>query len=100
RSTDKPPRRTANVQAPQTSDKKKIALLARKLSEAVAQQKAASKREMGASRELADALEREKATSEVLGTISSVPSELEPGRYATACNSHHRRYLVCVSRPG
>jgi hypothetical protein len=64
RSTRKPPRRTATAQAPRTSDKKKIALLTRKLNDALAQQTATS-------RELSEALERETATSQVLGIISS-----------------------------
>jgi signal transduction histidine kinase len=56
RRTVKPPRRNATAPAPRTSDKKKNALLTRELSEA---------------------LEREKATSQVLGIISSSPSNLE-----------------------
>jgi GAF domain-containing protein len=50
------PRRNAATPAPRTSDKKKIALLTRELSEA---------------------LERESATSQVLGIISSSPSNLD-----------------------
>jgi hypothetical protein len=46
--------------------KKKIALLTRKLDEAVAKQTATS-------RELSESLERETATSQVLGIISSSP---------------------------
>ena len=80
RSTRKPPRRNATAQAPQTSDKKKIALLTHKLNEAVAQQTATS-------RELSEALEREKATSEVLGVISSSPSDLEPVFEAMLANA-------------
>jgi hypothetical protein len=71
RSTKKPLRRSATAQAPQTSDKKKIALLTRQLNDALAQQTATS-------RELSESLEREKATSEVLGIISSSPSDLGP----------------------
>src|SRR6266700_3654505 len=55
--TVKSPRRSATKPAPQTSDKTKIALLTRELSEA---------------------LERETATYQVLGIISSSPSNLEP----------------------
>jgi len=51
------PRQNATASTPGTSDKKKIALLTRELSEA---------------------LEREKASSEVLGIISSSPSNPEP----------------------
>src|SRR5436309_8507930 len=40
RKTIKPPRRSATTATPQTSDKKKIALLTRKLREALAQQTA------------------------------------------------------------
>jgi hypothetical protein len=40
RRTGKPPRRTATAQAPQISDKKKIALLTRELDEAMKQQTA------------------------------------------------------------
>src|SRR5262249_39910258 len=63
--------RTASPQTAQTSDKKKIALLTRKLNEAVAQQTATS-------RELSEALERETASSQVFGIISSSPTDLEP----------------------
>jgi len=69
RSTVKLPRRNSPQPARQTgasvaSLKKKNALLTRELS--------------GASRELSESLEREKATSQVLGIISSSPTELEP----------------------
>ncbi len=63
RKTVKAPRRNATAPAPQTSDKEKIALLTRELS--------------GASRELSESLERETATSQILGIISSSPSDLE-----------------------
>jgi GAF domain-containing protein len=52
----KPPRRSATTPAPRTTDKKKIALLTRELSEA---------------------LEREKASSQVLGIISSSSTDLD-----------------------
>jgi GAF domain-containing protein len=69
--TLKPPRRTATTPAPQISDKKKIALLTRKFNDALEQQAATS-------RELTEALEQQAATSEVLGIISSSPTDLEP----------------------
>jgi signal transduction histidine kinase len=71
RMTIKPPRRSATTATPQTSDKKKIELLTRKLNDALSQQTAAS-------RELSESLERETATSQVLGIISSSPTDLEP----------------------
>jgi GAF domain-containing protein/anti-sigma regulatory factor (Ser/Thr protein kinase) len=76
RSTEKPPRRTASHTARQTGDsiaslKKKNALLARKLNDALKQPAATS-------RELSEALERETATSQVLGIISSSPTDLQP----------------------
>jgi signal transduction histidine kinase len=71
RRTLKSPRRSAITATPQTSDKKKIALLTRKLNDALEQQTATS-------RELSEALEQQAATSEVLGVISSSPGELEP----------------------
>jgi GAF domain-containing protein len=58
--------------------KKKNALLTRQLNHALAQHKAASKRETATSRELSESLEREKATSQVLGIVSSSPTDLEP----------------------
>src|SRR5262245_21175523 len=78
RSTRKPPRRTATAQAPQTGDKKKIALLTRKLKEAVAQQAATSRELKATSRELNQSLEQQAATSNVLGIVSRSPADLEP----------------------
>jgi GAF domain-containing protein len=74
--TVKLPRRNASHTARQTGDsiaslKKKNALLARKLNDALKQPAATS-------RELSEALERETATSQVLGIISSSPTDLEP----------------------
>jgi two-component system NtrC family sensor kinase len=71
RKTIKLPRRSATTATPQTSDKKKIALLTRKLNDALKQQTATS-------RELSEAQEQQTATSEVLGIISGSPSNLEP----------------------
>jgi hypothetical protein len=51
------PRRSATTAVPETSDKKKIALLTRELNES---------------------LEQQAATAEVPGIISSSPSNLEP----------------------
>jgi two-component system NtrC family sensor kinase len=69
--TAKLPRRSASKPAPQASDKKKIAGLTRKLNDAVEQQRATS-------RELKEALEQQAASAEVLGIISSSPTDLEP----------------------
>ncbi len=85
RSTRKPPRNSASTATPQTSDKKKNALLTRKLNDALAQQTATSRelsesleREKATSRELSEAREQQTASSEVLGIISSSPSDLQP----------------------
>jgi GAF domain-containing protein/anti-sigma regulatory factor (Ser/Thr protein kinase) len=67
----KPSRARATEATTHGGDKKKIALLTRKLKDAVEQHNAACKRET-------EALEREKASSEVLGTISSSPADLKP----------------------
>jgi GAF domain-containing protein len=82
RRTVKPPRRNSSA-APRHTDsvaslKKRNAALARQLTEAAAQQKAASKRETAIARELSQALEQQAATSEVLRVISSSPTDLEP----------------------
>src|SRR5262249_46510718 len=79
------PRRTATAQAPQTSDEKKIALLTRKLNDALERQAATARKlseslgqQTATSRELSASLERETATSQVLGIISSSPTDLQP----------------------
>src|SRR5262245_31730987 len=66
----KPPRRDGTTPVPQTSDKKKIALLTRKLNDALAQQTATS-------RELSEALEQQTATAEVLKVIGSSPTDVQ-----------------------
>jgi len=71
RSTGKPPRRNAIGKDPQTSDKGKIALLTRKLNEAVAQQTATS-------RELSEALEQRTAGAEILRVIRRSPADVQP----------------------
>jgi GAF domain-containing protein/CheY-like chemotaxis protein/anti-sigma regulatory factor (Ser/Thr protein kinase) len=71
RRTVKLPRRKATAPAPQTSDKKKIALLTRELREAREQQTAAS-------RELSEALDHQTATAEVLRVISSSSTDVQP----------------------
>src|SRR6266699_4587519 len=73
RRTVKLPRRNAPMPVPATSDKEKIALITRELSEA--------------SRELSESLERETANSQVLGIISSSPSNLEPVFEAMLANA-------------
>jgi GAF domain-containing protein len=80
----KPPRRNATARDPQTSDKKKIALLSRKLNEAVAQQTATSRelsraleQQTATSRELRESLEQQTATSEVLEIIGHSTFDLQ-----------------------
>ncbi len=80
RRTVKPPRRNATTATPQNSDKKKIALLTRKLNDALERQAATS-------HELSESLEREAATSQVLGIISGSPSDLEPVFEAMLANA-------------
>ncbi len=65
------PRRAATTRAPRLSDKRKIALLARELREALEQENATS-------RELSVLREQQTATTEVLRVISSSPGNLEP----------------------
>jgi GAF domain-containing protein len=82
--TVKQPGRNATAQDPQTSDKKKIALLTRKLNEAVAQQTATSRelsraleQQAAISRELRESLEQQTATSEVLEIIGHSTFDLQ-----------------------
>src|SRR5262249_34264772 len=63
------------------------AVLIRTRKEALKQHKAASKRDTVISRELSEALEREKATSQVLGIISSSPRDLQPVFEAILANA-------------
>jgi GAF domain-containing protein len=67
----KPPRGSATKPAPQTGDKKKIAVLTRKLKDALEQQTATS-------HELSETLEQQAATSEVLKVISRSPTDVQP----------------------
>jgi GAF domain-containing protein len=83
RRTAKPPRRNSSAAARHTgvsvaSLKKKNALLTRELKEERKQQTATANVLQKRSHELAEALGREKATSDVLGIISSSPTNLGP----------------------
>ncbi len=85
RRTVKPPRRSATTAARQTSDKKKIALLTRKLNDALQRQSAtacelsqALERQTAISRELSETLEQQAAASGVLKVISRSEIDLQP----------------------
>src|SRR5262249_26420901 len=91
-----------------TSDKEKIALLTRKFNKAVAQQTATSRelsealdREKTNSRELSEALEQQAATSQVLGIISSSPSDLDLvfetilANATRLCEANHGTLFLC-----
>jgi len=97
----KPSRGRATEATTQGRDKKKIALLTRKLNETVAQQKAAYERETATSRELSEALEREAATAQVLNIISSSPIDLEPvfeamlANATRLCEASHGTLWLC-----
>jgi hypothetical protein len=71
RSTRKPPRRGATAQAPQTSDKKKIAPLTHKLNEAL-------ERQATTARELNESLQQQRATAELLQVINNSRGDLAP----------------------
>jgi hypothetical protein len=74
----KPSRARATEATTHGGDKKKLALLTRKLNEAVAQQKASYDREAVISRELREALEQQAATSDILKVISRSEFDLQP----------------------
>jgi signal transduction histidine kinase len=90
----KAPRRKAITATPPASDKEKIVLLTRKFNEAVAEQTATS-------RELSASLERETATSQVLGIISSSPTNLEPvfetilANATRLCEANYGNLFLC-----
>src|SRR5262249_40339927 len=78
-----PPRRNSPQAARQAGAsvadlKKKIALFTSQLNDALERQAATTGELKATSRELSESLEREKATSQVLGIISSSPSDLQP----------------------
>src|SRR5260370_25396654 len=80
RKTIKPPRRSATIPVPATKDEEKIARLTRELSES---------------------LEREAATAQVLGIISSSPTDLEPvfetmlANATLLCEASHGALWLC-----
>jgi GAF domain-containing protein/anti-sigma regulatory factor (Ser/Thr protein kinase) len=104
----KAPRGTATTPASRASNKKKIALLTRKLNDALEQQAATSRelsvsleQQTATSRELSEALARETATSQVLGVISRSPSDLEPvfeailANATRLCEASHGTLWLC-----
>jgi signal transduction histidine kinase len=85
----KPPRRNSPVAAPHTDSvaslKKKNALLTRELNESLEREKATSQvlgsvfdEVQARNRELTEAFEQQTATSEILRVISSSPTDLQP----------------------
>jgi len=87
RSTRKPPRNSASTATPQTGDKKKIALLTRKLTATSRELSEARQQQATTSRELSESLERAAASSQILGIISSSPADLEPVFKAILANA-------------